>query len=154
MKTVYKTVKPIGNMLTKAAGKANDFITKIAGHWEKGIGKLLIVLESIDLIMGSSSGAARFVADITQSVCAREASTALIGTDIFKPIEDAAPTLLSFARNFKESLFSLSKALLSEAWKQINDTLQKIVYDSKGVVDALNPLKPLGESYNSFQLLL
>lgn len=140
-------MKPIGNMIKNALDKASKFIDKIAGHWESGLVKLLVVFESIDIMMDASSGAARFAADITQSVCAKDAAVKLIGTDIFKSIEDAAPTFLSFAREFKKALFSLSDALLSDAWKTIKNTLESIVNESRALFATLSPLEDLGESH-------
>ena len=72
-----------------------------SGKWESGIEKVLAIIESVDTVLGSAASGAKLTADIVSSTCARDASVSLIGVDIFRPIEDAAPFLLTFARNFK-----------------------------------------------------
>jgi len=117
----------------------------VKGKWANAMEKLLPIIGSVGIVVGTAAGAAALAADITQSTCARDMSKALIGSDIFTPIEAVVPALLAFARSFKDAIFSLSDALVSDVWKTTQGLLENIVEDSKGIIAALNPLEPLSE---------
>ena len=107
--------------------------------------KLIPIIESVGIAMVSAAGATSFAAEFAESTCAKQASKALIGTDIFKHIEDVAPIFLVFAKSFKDAIFSLSEALVSNVWETTQQTLESIVETSTGIAAALNPLEPLRE---------
>ena len=117
------------------------------GKWATGIDKVLDVIGSVDTILGTAAGAATVAVGFKSSVCAKDAAVALIGTDIFTPIQDLTPTLLDFASSFKEMIVSMLDALLSDVWETTQGVLQKVVDDSQGIVAALNPLQPLRKFY-------